>query len=101
MARPRCSVVVVEFGAFFAVEVPLACVFFLLTRKWRYQVWAGAVVLLLHYTLWTDDVSWTLSRISLWPPKLFYFVFPCFGLAWLFYSRMVADPQSRGRVAKP
>ena len=79
--------------SFFAVEVPLVCAIFFLTRQWRHQVWLGAVVLLLHYTLWTGEVWWIFYRIPLWSPTLFYFVFPGSGFAWLFYSRTVADPQ--------
>jgi hypothetical protein len=73
--------------SFFAVEVPLVCAFFFLARHWRYQVWVGSLVLLLHYTLWTGVVWWIFFRVPLWSPKLFYIVFPGSGFAWLFYSR--------------
>jgi hypothetical protein len=72
--------------SFFVLEVSLVCAFFLLTRRWRYRDWVGAAVLVLHYLLWTEQLWWTFQVIPLWAPKVFYFVFPCSGFAWLFYS---------------
>jgi hypothetical protein len=73
--------------SFSALEMSLILAFFLLARNWRHRVWVGAVVLTLHYTLWTGQLWWTFHRIPLLGPKLLYFVFPCSGFVWLFYTR--------------
>jgi len=75
------------------VELTLVCAFILLARKSRYQPYLGAMVLLVHYTLWTGQLLWTFYGIPLLLPKLFYIVFPGSGFAWLFYVKRLPSPE--------
>jgi len=76
----------------FLLQVPLVWAFFLLARDWRHRAWVGAVILALHYSVWTGLLWWTFIRIPLRGPKLFYFVFPCSGFAWLLYTATLQAP---------
>lgn len=77
----------------FELEVPAVCAVFLFNRRWSIPMWCTILVLVVHYTWWTG-VMWPPSSMPLWSPRLFFFVFPCSGIAWLFYARELwqADP---------
>jgi len=79
----------------FLLEISLVCSFLFLTRHWRHWVKAGAVVLLFHYLLWSGQLLWTFFQIPLWSSKLFYFVFPGSGFAWLYYTRNKLAPSPK------
>jgi hypothetical protein len=85
--------------SFFEVEVPAVCAFFFLTRTLRTARWLGILVLVVHYTWWTNLV-WSGAKMPLWSPRLLFVVFPCSGLVWLAYlnrhlpRKAIASPMS-------
>jgi hypothetical protein len=82
--------------ALFAIEVPLLCAFFFLTRKSSIPGWCRALILLIHYMLWTS-IMWPLARLPLWSARLFFVVFPCSGFAWLLYVMLLRKESSAGQ----
>lgn len=76
---------------FSAVEATLICGFILKAGESRYQPYVGTMVLVLHYTLWTGQLFWTLCPALYL--MLIYVLFPCSGFAWLYYSNTLQIPE--------
>jgi hypothetical protein len=72
------------------IEVSLVCIFFILSRHWSIPMWCRVLALLFHCAWWIRFM-WPPALLPLWSPRLFFFVFPCSGLAWLLYTREVTQ----------
>jgi hypothetical protein len=73
--------------SFFIVEVPLICAVLFMMENRRIPLFGSLLTLLAHCFIWTAIMWRAVPRLTLWVPAIFFVIFPCSGIAWLFYAR--------------